>query len=378
LRDVPRQFAETLARMVNSTDGEIFIAVLDAKLKIDSYDAINPQHVRNEGYVRRSGISGVHRSRQKERLISRGGGNLMALPAEVLATLPEDIRGSEHIASYNDIGSIVKDLIGSKTADWKSGLPDDLKTEKSLEGFKAIGDLAKGFVETKKLVGQTLRAPAADAPDEEWVKYYKAGGMPNAPEEYKFSLPDDFKLTKEEEKEVRGMAYRMRLNDKQTQMMIDLQAQGVADMRKAEREELAKTDKAYRDKWGANYERNKAIVSRTLDRIDPEKKIRAFFDEVGVGNNEVMIDHYARVEAASSRTGSCRATCRDIGREEAQTKIKETYSEAGIHQGQAGDRCSRSEKKLQTGLRLNGKTDLPGPSRSRSSSRPGSRLLPGR
>jgi hypothetical protein len=47
----PKQFADTLARMVNSTDGEIFIAWLDAKLKIDSYDAVNPHNTsRNEGY----------------------------------------------------------------------------------------------------------------------------------------------------------------------------------------------------------------------------------------------------------------------------------------------------------------------------------------
>ena len=41
----------------------------------------------------------------------------MPLPAEILATIPEDIRGSEHIAAYNDVGSLVKDLIGTKTAD---------------------------------------------------------------------------------------------------------------------------------------------------------------------------------------------------------------------------------------------------------------------
>jgi hypothetical protein len=271
----------------------------------------------------------------------------MALPAEVLATLPEDVRGSEHIASYNDIGSIVKDLIGTKTADWKSGLPDDLKTEKSLEGFKAIGDLAKGFVETKKLVGQTLRAPAADAPDEEWDKYYKAGGMPNTPEEYKFSLPDDFKLTKEEEKEVRGMAYRMRLNDKQTQMMVDLQAQGVADMRKAEREELAKTDKAYREKWGANFDRNKAIVSRTLDRIDPEKKIRAFFNETGMGNHPVMIDLIyewgKRLVEDGLMPGDVAGV---IGRDEALTKIKELTAKPEYMKSKKGDPIFDEVQKL--------------------------------
>jgi hypothetical protein len=47
----PRQFAETLARMVDTPDGETFVAWLVAKQRVDSYDAVNPHNTsRNEGY----------------------------------------------------------------------------------------------------------------------------------------------------------------------------------------------------------------------------------------------------------------------------------------------------------------------------------------
>ncbi len=47
----PKQFAETMARMVDSADGEVFVAFLDRALRDDSYDAINPHNTsRNEGY----------------------------------------------------------------------------------------------------------------------------------------------------------------------------------------------------------------------------------------------------------------------------------------------------------------------------------------
>jgi len=47
----PRQFAETLARMVDSQDGEMFVAWLDAKGRLDSYDPVNPHNTsRNEGF----------------------------------------------------------------------------------------------------------------------------------------------------------------------------------------------------------------------------------------------------------------------------------------------------------------------------------------
>jgi len=47
----PKQFSETLARMVDSQDGEMFVAWLDAKGRLDSYDPVNPHNTsRNEGF----------------------------------------------------------------------------------------------------------------------------------------------------------------------------------------------------------------------------------------------------------------------------------------------------------------------------------------
>jgi len=47
----PKQFSETLARMVDSQDGEVFVSWLDAKGRLDSYDPVNPHNTsRNEGY----------------------------------------------------------------------------------------------------------------------------------------------------------------------------------------------------------------------------------------------------------------------------------------------------------------------------------------
>jgi hypothetical protein len=271
----------------------------------------------------------------------------MPLPAEILATLPEDIRGSEHIANYNDVGSIVKDLIGSKTADWKAGLPDDLKADQAIGQYKTLPEFAKGFVETKKMVGQSLRAPAENATDEEWDKYYKAGGKPNAPEEYKISLPEDFKLTPQEEKYIRDMAYRMGLNGKQAQKMVDLQAEQVAGTRKGERDELVATDKTYREKWGATYERNKAIIARTIEKIDPDKKLRAFFDETGLGNHPVMIDLMHEWGKRLVEDGLMPGDVAGVtGREEAQAKIKELMAKPEYLKSKKGDPLFDEVQKL--------------------------------
>jgi hypothetical protein len=270
----------------------------------------------------------------------------MPLPAEVLATLPEDIRGSEHLANYNDLGSIVKELIGSKTADWKGSLPDDLKADPSLGAFKDLGSLAKSYVETKKLVGQTLRAPAADASEEEWDKYYRAGGKPNAPEEYKFTAPDGL-LSKEDEKQIREEAYREGLNSRQVQKRVDRISEAVAQSQKSEREETMKTEKEYREKWGANYDRNKAIVVRTLEKIDPDKKIRAFLDQTGLGNHPVMIDLMHEWGKRLVEDGLMPGDVQGVtGREEAQAKIRELMADPKYITAKRGDAIFDEVQKL--------------------------------
>lgn len=47
----PKKFAQILANLVDCQNGEVFVSWLEAKLKVDSYDAINPHNTsRNEGY----------------------------------------------------------------------------------------------------------------------------------------------------------------------------------------------------------------------------------------------------------------------------------------------------------------------------------------
>lgn len=57
--------------------------------------------------------------------------------------------------------------------DWKATLPEDLKSDPSLQGYKDIASLAKSYVETKKLVGSSLRPPGPDAAPEARLDFVK-------------------------------------------------------------------------------------------------------------------------------------------------------------------------------------------------------------
>src|SRR3990172_11892156 len=80
--------------------------------------------------------------------------------------------------------------------DWRAALPADLQADKSLEQFKGkdwaeVGPtLAKGYVETKKMVGGSLKVPKEDATPEEQAAFYTALGRPETPDKYETKVPE--------------------------------------------------------------------------------------------------------------------------------------------------------------------------------------------
>src|SRR3990170_5621200 len=80
--------------------------------------------------------------------------------------------------------------------DWRAALPADLQADKSLEQFKGkdwaeVGPtLAKGYVETKKMVGGSLKIPKEDATPEEVAAFYTALGRPETPDKYDTKIPE--------------------------------------------------------------------------------------------------------------------------------------------------------------------------------------------
>jgi hypothetical protein len=64
---------------------------------------------------------------------------------------------------------------------WLEALPDDLKNEPTLASFKDVPALARSLVETKKMVGSSIRPPGPDATADQ-RKEYIAKVLATAPE----------------------------------------------------------------------------------------------------------------------------------------------------------------------------------------------------
>ncbi len=61
-------------------------------------------------------------------------------------------------------------------SDWKEGLPDELKVNPALKDFKDVTSLAESYVQTKHLVGSSIRPPGPDAGPDAIVEFTKKLG----------------------------------------------------------------------------------------------------------------------------------------------------------------------------------------------------------
>lgn len=82
---------------------------------------------------------------------------------------------------------------GLPSGDWRSALPEELRNEKSLAQVRDIPSLAKGYVESQKLVGGSVRMPKEDAKPEEWDAFYAKLGRPASADKYELPEPGNGK-----------------------------------------------------------------------------------------------------------------------------------------------------------------------------------------
>jgi len=81
---------------------------------------------------------------------------------------------------------------GAVPFDASSMVPAEIQTEPYFANFKGktVGDVMKSAVEAQKLIGGSVRIPAADAKDEDWNAYY--GKLrPESPERYTAKFKDE-------------------------------------------------------------------------------------------------------------------------------------------------------------------------------------------
>lgn len=181
-------------------------------------------------------------------------------------------------------------------ADWKTSLPPELQGEKSLADIKDVPSLAKSWIETKKMVGNALKLPKADAPDTEWEPIYAKLGCPETPDKYEFKrpdkLPEGVSYDEELETEFRGMAHSLGLNGRQAQGLLqkftDFQTKRFTEATAAQAESI----NVLKKEWGNDYDKNVGLAIRAVKEIGGAP-LQAELDATGLGNSPLLIKHFA-------------------------------------------------------------------------------------
>lgn len=168
---------------------------------------------------------------------------------------------------------------------WLTELPPELQKDPTLAGYKSLADLAKGHIETKKLVGGSVRIPGDKATAQEIASFRTKLGVPENPDGYALTLDEALPWDVEGVTSFKRIFHEAGIPAKAAQQIID----GYADYATAQQEKLRATFTAAHEglkkEWGeALYTRRHAAAFALIDKYaDPETK--AWLDATGLGNH---------------------------------------------------------------------------------------------
>jgi hypothetical protein len=188
--------------------------------------------------------------------------------------------------------------IDQLTEEQKASLPQELLGNETLNRFDSLGDLAKGFVETKSLVGQSIRIPPKEAgeaarqeflnklihnaPDvmlkphfeepEQSEEFYRTLGKPEAPDKYQ--NPEGTQLAPEVEAELRSVLHKANLTNAQYQKAIA----EFAAMHKTVQDNLTTQQQSQLDalqgKWGMTAQERFAAAEKANAEFFPGREFK--------------------------------------------------------------------------------------------------------
>ena len=81
---------------------------------------------------------------------------------------------------------------GTFSDGWVNALDEDIRGEKCIQTHKNLNSAMRSLVNATKMIGtEKIPIPKEGSPQEVWDAYYKAGGRPDTPDDYKLEYPKD-------------------------------------------------------------------------------------------------------------------------------------------------------------------------------------------
>lgn len=140
----------------------------------------------------------------------------------------------------------------------------DLGKEKSLDVVKDWGGLVKSYVESQKMIGNSIRLPGPDAKPEDWKKVYQRLGAPESPDKYQIAVPKEVGWDEESLGAYRHLAHDLGLTQTQAAKMVEFLGEREQNKTLEYTKTLGEGLKGLQQEWGANYPRKMAFAKRAI------------------------------------------------------------------------------------------------------------------
>jgi hypothetical protein len=188
-------------------------------------------------------------------------------------------------------------------ASWRDSLPEDIRASTSLSKFETLEGFAKSYVNLERMLGSEKVPVPKEGDEEGWQRYYKAGGLPEKPEDYGFAqpeqVPDGMVYSQELDQRLASIMHGAGLNKSQAakvreQLMGIVSEGGTAQLeagQKAEADRKAAIqagELALQQEWGTAFEQRGKIAGAAINKFLSPETIAAM-DAAGLANNPAII-----------------------------------------------------------------------------------------
>lgn len=191
-------------------------------------------------------------------------------------------------------------------AEFLATLPEDIRSEASLQTIPDVPTLAKSYVSAQKMIGQNrLPAPEAGWKPEQWDNFYKTLGRPEKPDGYKLAdtvkfpdgmVIDDAKKARAFERFHKSGLLPNQVNDVMgfyAEVLTEASTAEATAKQQAHANGIAELKKEFGDKLDGVVAMAKAVISSSGDDAFTE-----FLETSGLANDPRMVRFLHKIAQA--------------------------------------------------------------------------------
>lgn len=237
-------------------------------------------------------------------------------------------------------------------------ISEDLRGQANLNDFKDVNDLAKSYVNLQRMVGNSVRIPAADATEEARQEFldkvkdvdgillkndeglYNKLGRPEAADGYTLDEVVNQEMVNkvpglnEEVNDFKTFAHEIGLTNEQAQKLVQYQVGNIENAVQDQEQAVADAQASLQKLWGQEYN-NRLAAAKQMASIMREKHgdaVDALINS-SAGNNPVVLDMLSEMAQTYKEKGHAgvQQTAFGMTPDMALGKIAEKKADIGFH-----------------------------------------------